>query len=160
MSHIISQFFSDKSVTRAECDNYATSKFGGPVKVVEPQGRFSYTITATNDTVIIQFREKNSSLPTTDVSELLLRTHGELIAPYTLVCALGGTTPNGLDVYKMNRLPGINCSNPDIAELLEDEPEAMGAFIDSLAGYVTYEAILLAISPFFFTYFMVPQERV
>ncbi|UKZ62848.1 uncharacterized protein TrAtP1_004082 [Trichoderma atroviride] len=52
---IIDRFFLTKSATRADCDSFAMSTFGGPVTVVQPQGRFSYTVSACNDTVIIQF---------------------------------------------------------------------------------------------------------
>lgn len=136
ISNMISQFFAGKSATREECDDYATRMFGGPVKVVEPQGRFSYTVTAGNDTLIIQFRERGNPLNTTNLLDLLLRTHGDLVAPYSLLGGMGGMTTNGLDVYKMNKLPGVNCSV--LTELLAENPVALGNFVDSLAQYVQH----------------------
>ncbi len=40
-SVILDAFFSDNSTTRAECDRFAETHFGGPVKPVELQGAFS-----------------------------------------------------------------------------------------------------------------------
>lgn len=131
---VINQFFSNKSVTREECDDYATREFGGPVNVIEPQGRFSYTVTACRDAVIVQFRERSSPLLAPDMSELLVRTHEQLVAPNRLVGVLGGLTPNRLDVYRMDKLPGVSCSS--MAEPLTDDPIVMAAFVESLAKYV------------------------
>lgn len=75
-------FFSDKATTRAECDQFAETHFGGPVKPVELQGGFSYTVIAGNDDVIVQFREEGSSLPDPDTQlfQAFVRAHPRLVA--------------------------------------------------------------------------------
>lgn len=135
---VISLFFLTKSATRADCDKFATSTFGGPVTAVQPQGRFSYTVSARNDTMIIQFREQDSPLRLTAVTALLYRAHGELVAPFSRVGTLGGQQ-GGLDVYKMNKLPGVNYSH--MVESLPSDDGTMMNFVDSLARYVRRDAV-------------------
>lgn len=100
---------------------------------VQPQGKFSYTVAASNDTVIVQFRGQGSPLQVTAASRLLSRTHGELVAPPSHVGSLG-EPGNGLEVYKMTKLPGVNFWN--MAESLAENPNAMMTFVDSLAKCV------------------------
>jgi hypothetical protein len=107
------------------------STFGGPVTVVQPQGRFSYTVSARNDTVIIQFREQDSPLLLTAVTALLSRAHGELVPSFSRVGTLGGQQEGGLEVYTMNKLPGVNYSY--MAESLPSDENTMMNFVDSLA---------------------------
>ncbi|KAM0481418.1 hypothetical protein ACHAPX_003524 [Trichoderma viride] len=109
------------------------STFGGPVTVVQPQGRFSYTVSARNDTVIIQFREQDSPLLLTAVTALLSRAHGELVPSFSRVGTLGGQQEGGLEVYTMNKLPGVNYSY--MAESLPSDENTMMNFVDSLASF-------------------------
>lgn len=132
---LTSQFFSDKPVTKQECDDYAACEIRGAIEVVQPQGRFSYTVTADDDSVVVQFRERSSPLPeTTDISRLIVQAHGKLVAPPRFVGALGGLLAGGLNVYVMDKLPGVNCSSK--TELLSFNAEAIMAFVESLAKCV------------------------
>ena len=135
---IISQFFAVQFLTRTACDDYARRKYGGPLTIVQPQGRFSYTVAVNNNTIIIQFREKssplNSPMEIASMSRLLTRAHGQLCAPFSLVDSLGGQCGNEVEVYWMNKLPGANCSS--MTEMLAMKPVALKALIKSLAKYV------------------------
>lgn len=143
----ISFFFLTKSATQADCDDFAMSTFGGPVTAVQPQGKFSYTVSARNDTMIIQFREQDSPLLLTAVTALLSKAHGELVPSFSHVGTLGGQQ-GGLEVYKMNRLPGVNYLY--MAESLPSDENTMMNFVDSLARYVaTRRSIASRPVPFF-----------
>lgn len=84
----ISDFFSKAGActTRIQCDAFAGQTFGGPIKPVSLQGLYSYSVTAANDTVIVQFREPDSPLDT-DLLAMVRSAHPEFVAG----CSFHGT---------------------------------------------------------------------
>ncbi|KAM3068335.1 hypothetical protein ACMFMF_009151 [Clarireedia jacksonii] len=106
VDNTIDSFFKSYiTVTRAECDELATSLVGGPVTPVAIQGGVSYTVTGgPKEDKIIQFRPQSSKLDMENM-ELARSIHGEFVAD----CELYGTIGSGssIFVYVIQRLPGI-----------------------------------------------------
>ena len=129
---IVDEFFSDKAVTRDDCDSYVIEHFGGPVEVVHPQGRYSYTVKAEGGKTIVQFRD-SASLPNSKFSSLISNTHHGLVAIPTFKGVLGQGSSGGLTVYYMDALPGLN-----LVQLADMEvPEKQMAYAEGLAKYVS-----------------------
>ncbi|KAI0426090.1 hypothetical protein F5Y09DRAFT_76636 [Xylaria sp. FL1042] len=96
-------FFSDKLTTKADCDRFAEKRFGGPVRPVSFQGAFSYTVTAGNGKVIVQFRVRSSPLPDPNAQlfQAFTNAHPGLVALHQRAGAVGA-----LEVYSMPKLQG------------------------------------------------------
>lgn len=104
LDNAINLFFTDKTVTRQQCENFALSYAGGQVKPVQIQGAFSYTLTAgPNASKLLQFRTQDSSFDL-DVMNFAKTVHPELVASCKYHGTIGEMQP--LYIYEMDNLPG------------------------------------------------------
>jgi hypothetical protein len=101
----IDSFFESNptTATRRQCDDFALAH-GTPVKPVQIQGMFSYTVLVGTDK-IFQFRVSSSSIDA-DLLKLVATTHGKLVPQYKYHGTVGGSQP--LSIYEMNKLPGTS----------------------------------------------------
>ncbi len=102
----IATFFSGKSATRQQCDQFASKLFGDPIEPVAVQGVCSYTVVAGGHK-IIQFREETSLLDM-EVLAFAQEVHGEFVAGCRELGWIGQAETSRLAIYEMDRLPGDN----------------------------------------------------
>ena len=130
----ISHFFSNSNAfaARSQCDTFAHKTFGGPVEPVPTQGVFSYTVTAANGTIIVQFREPSSPLDA-QVQETVQNIHPNFVTG----CAFHGTIGSspGLLVYSMKKLLGDSYLNVSLS-IEDDDLDHRLATVRSLSRFV------------------------
>ncbi|KAG8166549.1 hypothetical protein KVR01_002238 [Diaporthe batatas] len=104
----IGQFFLQASATRAECDNLARTRFGGPVEPVSVQGATSYTVVVgPNHDKIVQFRGMDAQLDMR-MLDLARQVHGDVVPAGAALGHIGDDAQRQLAIYEMDRLPGDN----------------------------------------------------
>lgn len=121
----IRDFFSNKSVTREQCDEWVVSRTHEVVVPAENQGVFSYTVTA--GPTLFQFREQDSTL---DIRTLTLakEIHPEFVAEAKYHGTFGDVDP--LHIYEMDHLSG---SVYPLAGIPEDDISRRGNTVKDLA---------------------------
>ncbi|KAI1169846.1 hypothetical protein F4777DRAFT_584509 [Nemania sp. FL0916] len=114
LNRSIAAFFSraGTSATREQCDDFARSRFGGPIHPVPLQGMASYTVTAGTHK-IVQFREQSNSLDEGTLT-LARAAHPDVVASCTFHGLIGESPAdpkakeNALAMYSMGKLQGNN----------------------------------------------------
>ncbi|KAK3291547.1 uncharacterized protein B0H64DRAFT_478303 [Chaetomium fimeti] len=96
-------FHANTTATRQQCDNFARVHGGSPVKPVQLQGMFSYTVLVGTDK-IFQFRFSNSQIDI-ELLSLAATIHGAIIPACTYHGIIGESQP--LCIYEMNNLAGV-----------------------------------------------------
>lgn len=127
----ISQFFSQASTTRAECDNLARTMFGGMVDPVPVQGGTSYTVVAgPNREKIVQFRYLDAQIDMR-MLDLARQVHGDIVPEGAALGQIGNDAQQQLAIYQMARLPGENYAM--VRTSLTEELQSQLATVHSLA---------------------------
>lgn len=132
----ILEFFASlgTSMTRAQCDDFARGRYGGPVEPVPIQGMTSYTITAgPNGDKIIQFREEAAMLDM-KILALAQQIHESFVPECNFLQWIGSKAGQRLAIYEMDKLRGDNYIM--VRALLADQYERRLATIHSLARLV------------------------
>ncbi|KAL7948639.1 hypothetical protein V8C42DRAFT_363113 [Trichoderma barbatum] len=73
-------FFSDVGActTRSQCDAFAIETFGGPIIPTTPQGLSSYSVSAANGTVLVQFKDAASPI-NTELLDTVQTIHADVV---------------------------------------------------------------------------------
>lgn len=144
----IEQFFQDETATRQECDDFAVSLLGSPVRPVSIQGSWSYTVAGLSTDSLVQFRKETAVLD----MELVKRardTYGAFVADCTYHGPVGQSP--SLLVYVMEKLPGEpyiqNRPTPKDGQLSPAEDSRTVATVMGFARLVPSRLVISAHSP-------------
>ncbi|KAI1909215.1 hypothetical protein LOZ65_006560 [Ophidiomyces ophidiicola] len=101
----IERFFDlNTTVTRQQCDEFATSHAGGVSTALGMQGVCSYTVTAgPNNSKLFQFRDENSIIDMGNIT-LAQKVHPEFVSSCVDLGTLGESRP--VYIYEMEYLSG------------------------------------------------------
>ncbi|UKZ82632.1 hypothetical protein TrVFT333_010425 [Trichoderma virens FT-333] len=129
----LARFFScaGACTTRNQCDAFANKTFGGPIIPIASQGLFSYSVSAADGTVLVQFRDATSPIDT-QMLDMVFMIHADFVTR----CKYWGTIGSspGLLIYSMEMIPGESYFSISLS-LLEENLDHQLATVRSLARF-------------------------
>lgn len=96
-------FTSHPEISQASCDSFAEQVVGQPVRPLDWQGCFSYTLESEDERTVVQFRSSDSPLDACTV-RLAKTVHSDLVP--NMEC-LGNFENTSVTVWKMDQVPGL-----------------------------------------------------